>query len=274
MAIAPGDSLMTNRIRLKRAIAAVTVGVLAASTFAASDDDSQSVAAHLASLYPNTPFRDVKPAPVAGLYEVTMGQNIAYTDASGQYFLFGHIFDMQNQVDLTEQTQAQSYKTRFPAQFLDHAIKFVHGNGKRVVAIFSDPDCPYCGDLEKQLQRVDNITIYTFLFPLESRHPGATNKSIRIQCASDPAKAWRDWMTSKRLPPLVACHHPINENLVLGSRLGVTGTPTLIAEDGRMLPGAVSATQLEAWLNAGQRAPTAGGQDSATANPSARGAAQ
>ncbi|WP_256254298.1 DsbC family protein [Burkholderia ubonensis] len=265
---------MTNRIRLKRAIAAVTVGVLAASTLAATADDSQSVAAHLGSLYPNTPFRDVKPAPVAGLYEVTMGQNIAYTDASGQYFLFGHLFDMQNQVDLTEQTQAQGYKTQFPAQFLDHAIKTVHGNGRRVVAIFSDPDCPYCRAIEKELQRVDNVTIYTFLYPLESIHPGATNKSIRIQCATDPAQAWRDWMTSNRLPPLVACHHPINDNLVLGSWLGVTGTPTLIAEDGRMLPGAVSSTQLEAWLNAGQRVPSAGDQDSAAASAPAQGVAQ
>lgn len=257
---------MTNVSIVRPAImaaAAITCLVPLLARSASADDSAARVGQQLSAAYPNTPFRDVKPAPLPGLYEVTMGNNVAYTDSTGRYFLFGHLYDMQDQVDMTEQRLKEGYKTRFPAAVLDHAIKTVHGNGGRVVAIFSDPDCPYCHELEQQLALVDNVTIYTFLYPLESIHPDAMTKAIRIQCAPDPAKAWQDWMTASVLPPLQACHHTIADNLVLGSRLGVVGTPTLIAQDGRMLPGAVSATQLNAWLDAGQSAtPTAAGRPS------------
>ncbi|KGX17215.1 DsbC family protein [Burkholderia pseudomallei] len=253
---------MNNRFsrgRVRLLVAALATTLAYASTVCAADDTvaAQQVSDRLAATYPKTPFRDVKPAPLPGLYEVSMGETVAYTDSTGRYFLFGHLYDMQDQVDITEQRKAQGYKTRFPAAVLNHAIKTVRGNGQRVLAVFSDPDCPYCHQLEQQLAMVDNVTIYTFLYPLESLHPDAMTKSIRIQCSADPAKAWREWMTESRLPPLVSCHHPINDNIVLGSRLGITGTPTIIAEDGRMLPGAVSAAHLSAWLDAGTRAASA-----------------
>ncbi|MDR6503850.1 thiol:disulfide interchange protein DsbC [Burkholderia ambifaria] len=241
------------RVRVRLLVAALAITLPYASAVRADDGTAaaQQVADHLTAIYPKTPFRDIKPAPLPGLYEVSMGENVAYTDSTGRYFLFGHLYDMQDQVDITEQRKAQGYKTRFPAAVLNHAIRTVHGDGQRVLAVFSDPNCPYCHQLEQQLAMVDNVTIYTFLYPLESRHPDAMTKSIRIQCSPDPAKAWKEWMTENRLPPLVSCHHPINDNIVLGSRLGITGTPTIIAEDGRMLPGAVSAAQLNAWLDAG-----------------------
>lgn len=275
-------ALLSTRRILAVIAALACVAAMSASPAAMADDPAAPIVARvteqLAAAYPNTPFRDVKPSPLPGIYEVTMGDNVAYTDGTGRYFLFGHLFDMQKQVDLTQQHVDQGYKTRFPAALLDQAIKTVHGNGRRVVAIFSDPDCPYCHQLEEQLALVDNVTIYTFLYPLESIHPEAMTKAIRIQCAPDPARAWHDWMTQRVLPPLVACKHPINDNLVLGSRLGVTGTPTLIAQDGRMLPGAVSATQLNAWLDAGQpdaaAAPAAPAAVAASSAQAAKGAAQ
>lgn len=273
----PIDFLTARRLQVAISGLVCAAAILASPAAMADDAAAPAVARvteQLAAAYPNTPFRDVKPSPLPGIYEVTMGDNVAYTDGTGRYFLFGHLFDMQKQVDLTQQHVDQGYKTRFPAALLDHAIKTVHGNGRRVVAIFSDPDCPYCHQLEEQLALVDNVTIYTFLYPLESIHPDAMTKAIRIQCAPDPARAWHDWMTQRVLPPLAACKHPINDNLVLGSRLGVTGTPTLIAQDGRMLPGAVSATQLNAWLDAGQPDPAAASATSAEFAPPSAQAAQ
>jgi thiol:disulfide interchange protein DsbC len=100
------------------------------------------------------------------------------------------------------------------------------------------------------LARLDNVTIYTFLYPLESIHPEAKTKSISVWCSPDRAKAWAQAVHAGSVPKLVACNNPINDNLVLGSRLGVVGTPTIIALDGRVLPGAVPAERLDQWLNA------------------------
>lgn len=202
------------------------------------------------AMYPRTQFKEIRLSPVSGLYELVMGENIAYTDESGRYFVFGHLFDMKEQVDITAQKKTAVSRTEFPARFLNNAIKTVRGDGRRIVAVFSDPDCPYCKRLEAELARLENVTIYTFLFPLETLHSDAKTKAISVWCASDPAQAWNELMLAGKRPTLKACINPINDNLVLGSRLGVVGTPTLIATDGRTLPGAATAAQIDQWLDA------------------------
>ncbi len=205
----------------------------------------------LRATYPNTIFKEVQPAPVAGLYEVMMGSNVAYTDKSGRYFIFGHLFDMKEQKDITAERQREAQKIPFPSQFLDNAIKIVKGDGNRTVAVFSDPDCPYCKKLESELARLDNVTIYLFIYPLETLHPEAKTTAIRIWCAPDKAKAWSEYVLAGKKPALTSCENPINDNVTLGASLGIAGTPTLIAVDGRVWPGFGSAEQIEQWLNKG-----------------------
>lgn len=239
-------------MKTKRALTAAALAALAFTCFAQDQDDAAApqIAERFRAIYPKTTFKEVRKSKVAGLYEVVMGENVAYTDDTGRYFIFGHLFDMKEQVDLTAQRRVDAKKSEFPGQFLGNAIKTVKGDGSRVVAIFSDPDCPYCQKLEGELARMDNVTVYTFLFPLETLHPEAKTKAIAIWCSDDRQKAWTQTVLTGAAPKLVACNNPVNDNLVLGSRLGVTGTPTLIALDGRVLPGAVPAEKLDQWLNA------------------------
>lgn len=204
------------------------------------------------AMYPKTTFNEVRKSKVAGLYEVVMGENIAYTDESGRFFIFGHLFDMQEQMDLTAQRQREAKRSEFPTQHLANAIKTVKGDGSRVFAVFSDPDCPYCKQLEGELARLDNVTVYTFLYPLESLHPQAKTKAVSVWCAPNHGKAWSELMLASKKPKLVACNNPVNVNLVLGSKLGVVGTPTLIAADGRVMSGFVPAEKLDQWLNDGK----------------------
>lgn len=234
------------------ALAAATLTVHAQPTPTTPEADAApQIADKFRAMYPNTRFTSVVKAKLAGLYEVQMGDNVAYADESGRYFIFGHLFDMKEQVDLTAQRAAPVKKVEFPSQFLNNAIKTVKGDGSRVVAIFSDPDCPYCKKLEGELARMDNVTIYTFLFPLESLHPEAKTKSIAIWCSPNKEQAWTQAVLTGFVSKLNACNNPVNDNLVLGTRLGVTGTPTLIAADGRIMPGAAPAEKLDKWLNAG-----------------------
>ncbi len=205
----------------------------------------------LRAKYPSTTFKEVRPAAVAGLYEVMLGSNIAYTDKAGRYFIFGHLFDMKEQKDITAERQREAQKIPFPSQFLDNAIKIVKGDGSRTLAVFSDPDCPYCKKLESELARLDNVTIYLFIYPLETLHPEAKTTAIRIWCAPDKAKAWSEYVLADKKPALTSCENPINDNVTLGASLGIAGTPTLIAADGRTWPGFGSAQQIEQWLNKG-----------------------
>lgn len=244
---------------IKRALSLALAAALAVPAFA-QDEAPASMVLKFKTLYPKTTFKDIRRSPVSGLYEVVMGENIAYTDESGRYFIFGHLFDMQQQVDLTAQRKLDSKKTEFPTQHLDQAIKTIKGDGSRSVAIFSDPDCPFCKQLEGELARLDNVTIYTFLYPLESLHPQAKTKAISVWCSPNKAKAWRELMLAGKRPKLAACNNPVNDNLVLGSKLGVVGTPTLIAADGRVLPGFAPAEKIDQWLNEGKLAASSAAQ--------------
>lgn len=232
---------------IKRALSVALLAAFATAAIAQDAAPSQIVE-KFKGMYPNTTFKEVRKSQIAGLYEVVMGENIAYTDESGRYFLFGHLFDMKEQVDITAARKVETKKVEFPSQHLTNAIKTVKGDGSRAVAVFSDPDCPYCKKLEGELARLNNVTIYTFLYPLETLHSEAKTKSIAVWCAPDKAKAWSALMMAGVTPTLQACNNPINDNLVLGSKLGVVGTPTLIALDGRTLPGAASADKIDQWL--------------------------
>lgn len=191
--------------------------------------------------------KSVSKTPVAGLYEVNLGTQIIYSDATGRYLLNGELLDVQAGSNLTEQRLSELNRVKWSDLPLKQAVKWVKGNGSRHVAVFSDPNCGYCKRLEQTFQEVDNITVHTFLFPMLS--PDSTLKSRQVWCASDRAKAWRDWMVHRVSPSGPSnCSTPIDRNLALGRKLGVSGTPAIFFTDGTRIPGAVDAATLEQKL--------------------------
>jgi thiol:disulfide interchange protein DsbC len=216
-----------------------------------------SLIGRLQALYPSTRFGEIRPTPWPGVFEVAMGANLAYVDASGQYFLFGHLYDMKAQRDLTAERKDTLARIDFNALPLADAIKDVRGRGSRALAIFSDPDCPHCRRLEAELKGLSDVTIHTFLMPIASLHPQARAKAIAVWCAKDRLGAWQALMTRDQVPPSADCAHPVDRNVALAERLGVTGTPTLVAADGRVLPGAASAEQIRPGCRARPRVPRA-----------------
>jgi thiol:disulfide interchange protein DsbC len=203
----------------------------------------------LQSLYPSTRISAVHPTAWPGVFEVAMGANLAYVDATGRYFLFGHLYDMRQQRDLTAERKDAMARIDFGILPLADALTEVRGKGTRTLAIFSDPDCPYCRRLETELRGLDDVTIHTFLLPLASLHPGAHAKAVSVWCAADRLSTWQALMLRDALPPKADCPHPMDRNIALGEQLGINGTPTLIAADGRVLAGAASRDQIESWLS-------------------------
>jgi len=216
-------------------------------------DELLAVQRNLRLMYPKTRFGNITPTPLPGIYEVVMGRNVAFVEGAGRFFIFGRMFDMEKQQDITSvspTTGTTSPKVDFSSLPLDQAIKTVRGTGRRVLAVFSDPDCPYCKKLEQDLSTVDDVTIYTFLMPLEQMHPEARVKSNAVWCSTDRSAAWSALMLDGKAPKNVKnCEAPYSVVLPLAEKLNINGTPYLIAGDGRTLAGAVSAARLTAWLD-------------------------
>ena len=192
----------------------------------------------------NAKVRSVTPAPVSGLYEVLVGNEIFYTDSSGKYLIQGEIIELASGKNITEQRQADLNRIKWTDLNQANAFKTVRGNGTRQLAVFSDPNCGYCKRLEKSLQQLDNVTIYTYLIPILSAD--STQKSKQIWCSADTNKAYIDWMVNGVVPSgKTDCSNPLDKNLTFAKTYGVTGTPTLFFTDGSRFPGAVQITDIE-----------------------------
>ena len=195
-------------------------------------------------LGPNVKVKSVSAAPVPGLYEVLVGNEFFYTDASGKYLIQGEIIELASGKNITEQRQADLNRIKWADLNQTNAIKTVRGNGSRQLAVFSDPNCGYCKRLEKSMQQLENVTIYTYLTPILSAD--STQKSKQIWCAADPFKTYIDWMINGISPSGKSdCNTPLDKNLAFAKTYGITGTPTLFFTDGSRFPGAVQITDIE-----------------------------
>ncbi len=192
----------------------------------------------------------VTKTPYSGLFEVRVGSEVIYTDEKAQYLFIGNIIDAQNSTNYTKARTDELSKIKFSDLPFDSALKMVKGDGKRVMAIFEDPNCGYCKRFRKTLQGVDNITVYTFMYNILSED--SVVKSKNIWCSADKNKAWDDWMLNGKAAPAAApnCATPHEKISALGQKLRITGTPTIFFTDGSRLPGAVDLSALEAkWAS-------------------------
>uniref|UniRef100_UPI003340B5FC DsbC family protein n=1 Tax=Castellaniella defragrans TaxID=75697 RepID=UPI003340B5FC len=209
--------------------------------------EAQSIRQHFEARFPGIQVTLVRATPMAGIYEVQVGMDLLYTDASADYVLQGSLIDARARKDLTAERVEALQRVAFGNLPLDKAIKQVRGDGSRKVAVFEDPNCGYCKQLHKTLREVDNVTIYTFLFPILTAD--STAKSRNIWCAADPAQAWRDWMIDGKVPAAAECGTPIQDNLTLGRKLNVQGTPALFFADGTRADGALPLDALKKKLD-------------------------
>ena len=229
---------LNSRFALLSGLAAL---FLSQTAFANEAQVKKAVEAWLGSNGPKV--ESVRKAGALGLYEVMVDGEMIYTDEKVTHLIIGQIIEAQSRKNLTEERKQKLSQIKFSDLPLDMAVKQVRGNGKRLLATFEDPNCSYCKKLAQELQGVNNVTIYTFVYPILS--PDSTEKAKNIWCASDRVKAWNDFMINNQAPASKNCNHPTEKVVALGRKLNIRGTPTIFFTDGNRVPGYMPVAQLE-----------------------------
>ncbi|MBA2674889.1 DsbC family protein [Ramlibacter sp.] len=203
---------------------------------------------NLAERMPQMPKIDeVTRAPIAGLLELRIGADIFYSDMEGNFLLEGEMVETKTRRNLTQERVNKLTAIDFDKLPVKDAFVIVRGDGKRKLAVFEDPNCPYCKRFERDLQKVDNVTVYMYLYPILGQD--SADKSRSIWCAKDRGKAWLDFMVRDQAVVAATCDvAPIARNVEFGKKHRITGTPTMVFTDGTRVPGAVGADQIEKLL--------------------------
>jgi len=215
----------------------------------AASKEAVAVKRLLETKFPGAVITNVSKSPYFGLYEAQFDDRLVYTDAKVSYVLVGSIYDANTKQNLTDVRMRKLNAVAWDTLPLELSFKRVRGNGSRKLAIFSDADCPFCKRLENEIKTLDDVTIYTFLFPIDQLHPDAARKSAVIWCSGDTAKVWEEFFASGKLPDNKGdCPTPIEQTAELGQKLHINATPTLVFADGSVVPGALPRAQLETLL--------------------------
>lgn len=236
---------------------ALVLGASLASPWlwAKSDPTAEAIKSTLKERYPSITIVDVQPSAVAGIYEVFTGSVIVYTDRTADHLFTGKLYETKSRRDLSNERIDVYNKVDFNSLPFDRAIKIVKGDGSRRLAVFEDPDCPYCQRLENELKDVTDLTLYVFLFPIDDLHPQATQHSRQIWCSADRAAAWTGWVADRKPLGDATCNDdPVTEIHKLATALRVTSTPTLFTENGHRTQGAPTPEKLQALLEGGSKA--------------------
>ena len=193
---------------------------------------------------------EVRKSEIPGLYEVRIdGTEIYYTDPKADFLIEGSLIDTRSKRNLTEERVEKLTAIKFDSLPLKDAFTVVRGNGERKMAVFEDPNCGYCKRFERDLQKVDNVTVYMFLYPILG--PDSVEKSKAIWCAKDRGTAWLDWMLRDQSVTSAAAGcdaTALSRNVELGRKHKINGTPTLLFTNGSRVPGAVDAKKVEQML--------------------------
>ena len=237
---------MTLRFHLNRFTIAAMAGMLLLGTAQAQESViRKNLAARMSDL---PPIDEVKPTPMTGLYEVRIGNDLLYSDAEGNFLIQGTLLDTRVQKNLTQERISKLTAIEFKSLPTKNAITFKRGNGKRQMAVFADPNCGYCKRFESEIEKLENVTVHIYLIPILGQD--SVTKVRNIWCAKDKAKTWSDWMLKGAAPAEASCNTAaIDANLALAQKYRITGTPTVVFESGKRVPGAIPIAQVEQLLS-------------------------
>ena len=224
---------------IKKTLAFALVSFISSLSLANVD----TVKSNLSKQHPKLNIENIQSTDMKGIYSGSMDGQVVYLGEDAQHILVGSMYRLSDQKNLTQDLVLKQNSIDWKKLPLQDAVKSVRGNGKRQIAIFSDPNCPYCKQLEAELSKLNDVTIYTFIYPIKTQSIAI---SKQVFCEKDPALAWSN-LISKGLQPTSnkTCANPVERNLSLGKSLGLTGTPAIIFSNGFKVMGSHPAQEIE-----------------------------
>ena len=238
-----------HRPLLARACTGVLAAIALSLASTAMAQEAQ-IRKNIAERLPEFPKIDeITKTPIPGLYELRIGTNVLYSDERGEHLIQGEITDLKTRTNLTQARIDKLTAIDFASLPLKDALVWKQGSGARKLVVFADPNCGYCKRFEKDMLEVKDVTVYTFLFPILGGD--SPDKARDVWCAKDSGAVWRDWMIKGTPPPrsMGQCDtSALTRNMALGRKYRVTGTPSLVFEDGKRVPGAMAPAQVEKQL--------------------------
>ena len=224
---------------IKKTLAFALVSFISSLSLANVD----TVKSNLSKQHPKLNIENIQATDMKGIYSGSMDGQVVYLGEDAQHILVGSMYRLSDQKNLTQDLVLKQNSIDWKKLPLQDAVKSVRGNGKRQIAIFSDPNCPYCKQLEAELSKLNDVTIYTFIYPIKTQSIAV---SKQVFCEKDPAVAWSN-LISKGLQPTSnkTCANPVERNLSLGKSLGLTGTPAIIFSNGFKVMGSHPAQDIE-----------------------------
>jgi thiol:disulfide interchange protein DsbC len=235
---------------MKRLLTAAVLGIMVTAA-AASEQDEATVRAAIETLVPGAPIDSVRKAPLPGFYEVALAGQLVYVSANGKYLIQGTLYDIPEKFDLTEASKGRIRQAVLSEVGADKRISFAPSKPKHVVTVFTDIDCGYCRRMHDQVPEYNQlgIAIEYLFFPRAGAGSEAWDKAVSVWCSDDRRKALTDAKAGREIDRK-ECSNPIEEEYALGARVGVTGTPMIIAANGQQLGGYVPPEQLLQRLDA------------------------
>ena len=236
-----------NKIILLFAVVTMSASSVVMSS---ESDDVSKIMATLTKIIPNQKPDAITKSPVTGLFEVTYGPEIMYVTGDGRFLIQGDLVDLESKKNLTEDKRSvgrlKLIDSIDPATMITFAPKEV----KHVVTVFTDIDCPYCRKMHSQIADYlsKGIEIRYLAFPRSGLNTPSYYKAVSVWCADDRKEALTISKAGGKIEDKT-CDNPVKSQMMMGTQVGVTGTPTLVLEDGTIMPGYVPPDQLSALLD-------------------------
>ncbi|WP_020558851.1 DsbC family protein [Thiofilum flexile] len=211
-----------------------------ASAPAASVDPEvvKQITEQLKPLFGSAPD-SVKPTPIAGVYAVSFGMELLYSSPDGRYVFSGDLIDSKSRTNLSENARASGRKAVMDKADLSKTITFkAKGEEKYAISVFTDVSCPYCVKLHHEVPKLNDlgVTVHYFAYPRAGVGSGPYKQMVSAWCSADPMKAISELKDGKTIDPK-DCTNPVADHYNLGQKVGVTGTPAIVTQDGVMIAG-------------------------------------
>lgn len=232
----------------KKIIAGVSLGLALSfgiqTTSLADEATEAKLKETLTGIFKQAPT-SIKPTQVAGVYEIAYGMELLYISADGKYFFNGDMIELNTRKNLTENTRSTARKAAMAKYDASKMIAYKAKDEKHVLTVFTDIDCPYCAKIHNEVPKLNaqGVTVQYMLYPRAGLGSASYKKAVSSWCADNPQEALTKAKNRESIPDKT-CDNPIADQYKLGGQLGVTGTPALLTETGRLIPGYVPADRL------------------------------